>query len=307
MTAPRQKNVLKEKHKDLLFYCIMMAFPVLQFCVFYIGVNFNSILLAFQNIDLLAGTRTFTFDNVTDAFRQLTQSPALLDALKTSFVAFLVVMFVSTPLGLLFSFYIYKKQPGHGIFRVILFLPSILSAIVMVSVFQLFVDKAMPVAALDIFGFRMAGGLLENVDTRFITIIFYNVWFGFGTNVLLYTNAMSAISPDVVESAHLDGAVGIREFFHISLPMIWPTIITFVVVNVAGIFINQLNLFSFYGAAAPDGVRTYGYYLYKEVQTAKSVAEYPILSAIGLLLTVVAVPLTLAIRRLMEKLGPKTD
>ncbi len=302
----KKRRTLKEKHKDLLFYCLMMALPVLQFVVFYIGVNFNSVLLAFQDIDLL-GETTYTLDNFTDAFQQITQSPALLSALKTSLVAFCVIMLISTPLGLLFSYYIYKKQPGHGIFRVILFLPSILSAIVMVVIFQKFVEQAIPSAANLWFGIEMTG-LLENVDTRFVTIMFYNVWFGFGTNVLLYTNAMSGISPEVVESAHLDGAVGFKEFLHISLPMIWPTIVTFVVVNVAGIFVNQLNLFSFYGAAAPGEVQTYGYYLYKEVQDAgNDMTGYPILSAIGLMMTVVAVPLTLGIRRLMEKLGPSED
>ncbi len=301
-----KRRTLKEKHKDLIFYCLMMAFPVLQFLVFYIGVNFNSILLAFQDIDLLAGTKVFTLQNIRDAFQQITQSPALLAALRTSLVAFVIIMCISTPLALLFSYYIYKKQPGHGIFRVILFLPSILSAIVMVAIFQAFVERAIPSASKLFFGADMLG-LLENVDTRFVTLMFYNVWFGFGTNVLLYTNAMSGISPEVVESAHLDGAVGLKEFLHISLPMIWPTLVTFVVVNVAGIFVNQLNLFSFYGAAAPEGVQTYGYYLYKEVQTAKSEAEYPILSAIGLLLTLVAVPLTMGIRRLLEKCGPKEE
>ncbi len=307
MTALKRRITLKEKHKDLLFYCIMIAFPVLQFAVFYIGVNFNSLLLAFQETDLAAGTTAFTWNNVAEAFRQITQSPALLTALKTSLTAFVIIMCISTPLGLLFSFYIYKKQPGSGIFRVILFLPSILSAIVMVVIFQKFVEQAIPSLASDWFGLEMVG-LLENVDSRFVTIMFYNVWFGFGTNVLLYTNAMSGISPEVVESAHLDGAVGIREFFHISLPSIWPTIVTFVVVNVAGIFVNQLNLFSFYGAAAPGDVQTYGYYLYKEVQDAGlDESGYPLLAAIGLLMTLVAVPLTMGIRRLLEKLGPNED
>ncbi len=308
MTTPKKKRTLREKDKDLIFYCLMMAFPVLQFVVFYIGVNFNSILLAFQDISIAEGVKTvtFTFDNITDAFQQLTKSPALIYAMKNSLVAFAVIMFISTPLGLLFSYYIYKKQPGAGAFRVILFLPSILSAIVMVTIFSQFVNAAIPSIAKKYFDVEMQG-LMANVDTRFITLMFYAVWFGFGTNVLMYTNAMSGIAPEVVESAHLDGAVGFKEFLHISLPMIWPTIVTFVVVNVAGIFVNQLNLFSFSGAAAPEDMWTYGYYLYKEVQTADSEAEYTILAAIGLLMTLVAVPLTMGIRRLMEKLGPTED
>ncbi len=304
MKSPTKRFTLKEKHRDLIFYIIMMAFPVLQFLVFYIGVNFNSILLAFQDINLADGTSTFTLSKISEAFRMITQSSALLSALKNSLISFAIIVGVSTPLGLLFSFYIYKKQPGHGIFRVILFLPSILSAIVMVAIFQAFVERAVPSMAFNFFGVTMSG-LLENVDSRFATILFYNVWFGFGTNVLMYTNAMSGIDPSLVEASHLDGATGFREFCHVTLPVIYPTIVTFVVVNVAGIFINQLNLFSFYGPNASDGIRTYGYYLFTKVERAASEAEYPVLSAIGLLMTVVAVPLTMGIRRLMEKFGPR--
>ncbi len=306
MKLQKKQILLKEKHKDLLFYILMMAFPVAQFVVFYIGVNFNSVLLAFQDIDIAAGTKTFTLDNAAEAFRLITQSSALVSALKNSLLSFAIIVVVSTPLGLLFSYYIYKKQPGHGVFRVILFLPSILSAIVMVAIFQAFVERAVPGMANSLFGISISG-LLENVDSRFTTIMFYNIWFGFGTNVLMYTNAMSGIDPSLVEASHLDGATGFREFIHVTLPSIYPTVVTFVVVSVAGIFVNQLNLFSFFGPNASDEIRTYGYYLYAKVQKAASEAEYPVLSAIGLMMTMVAVPLTMGIRRLMEKFGPRAD
>ena len=38
----KKRKLLKGKHKDLIFYSLMMLFPIAQFCVFYIGVNFNS-------------------------------------------------------------------------------------------------------------------------------------------------------------------------------------------------------------------------------------------------------------------------
>ncbi len=296
----------KGQYKDLFFYIIMMAFPVLQFCLFYIGVNFNSILLAFKRIDLLSGEFTYTIDNFVEAFRMITESTALLAAMKNSILVFVISTVISIMLSLLFSYYIAKKMPGSGAFRVILFLPSILSAIVMTTIFQAFVERAIPSAASQWFGFEMSG-MLENTATRFATLIFYAIWIGFGTNVLMYTNAMSAIDPSVIESAHLDGCTGIREFWHITLPSIYPTLTTFLVVSVAGIFTNQLNLFSFYGGGAPEEVRTYGYYLYARVQAAQSEAEYPVLSAIGLMLSIIAIPLTLGAKALLEKYGPGED
>ena len=54
----KEKKPLIGRQKDLIFYCLMMIWPVAQFCVFYIGVNFNSILLSFQDIDIVNGTTT---------------------------------------------------------------------------------------------------------------------------------------------------------------------------------------------------------------------------------------------------------
>lgn len=306
MEMNRKKRVLSAKHKDLIFYVLMMAFPTLQFCVFYIGVNGSSILMTFQNIDIVTNTTVWTFDTFTRVFKMMTGDPEILSLAKMSLLSYLLLLCIGTPLGVLFSFYIYKKMPLSGAFRVILFLPSIISAIVMVTIFQFFVERAVP-AYVKLFTGKTVPGLMENVDTRFAVIIFYNVWVVFGTNVLMYSNGMSAINSEIVESAHLDGATGIREFWHITLPSVYPTLSTFLITGVAGIFTNQLNLYSFYGLGAPPELQTFGYYLYRRVQSAASMSEYPELAAMGFLLTLVAVPLTLAVKYLLEKFGPKED
>ena len=51
-----------------------------------------------------------------------------------------------------------------------------------------------------------------SIDRRFATVMFYNIFIGFATSVLMYANKMSSISTEVIESAHLDGASGIKEF-----------------------------------------------------------------------------------------------
>lgn len=296
----------KGKKRDILFYCIMLVWPVAQFAVFYIGVNGNSILMAFQNIDISTNTTTWTFDNIVNAFTMMTTSPLLLNALKMSLLSYFLMLVIGTPLGLLFSYYIFKKHFGSNFFKVLLFLPSIISAIVMVTIYRFFVERAVPTMMNSWFGITMQG-LLENTATRYATIIFYNIWVGFGTSTLMYSNAMAGISPEVIESAHVDGATGLREFWHIVLPMVYPTLTTFLITGVAGLFTNQINLYSFYGAGAPSDMITYGYYLYTQTATAASEAEYPLLSAMGLILTVVTVAITFVVRWLLEKFGPSED
>jgi hypothetical protein len=41
-------RIHNKRKQDLIFYIVMLAYPVLQFAIFYVGVNFNSILMAFQ-------------------------------------------------------------------------------------------------------------------------------------------------------------------------------------------------------------------------------------------------------------------
>ena len=116
-----------------------------------------------------------------------------------------------------------------------------------------------------------------------------------------------ATMEEVIEAAKLDGATGIKKFFYVVFPQVFGTVSTFLIIGVAGIFTNQINLFSFYEASAPDDVRTLGYYLYVRAQLAVNEAEFPELSALGLLLTAIAVPLTMLVKRLLEKFGYSED
>lgn len=75
--------------------------------------------------------------------------------------------------------------------------------------------------------------------------------------------------------------------------------------GVAGIFINQLNLYSFYGSSSP--IQTFGYWIYVQTANAKSKAEYPVISAMGIIFTVIIVPVTFAVRKALVKFGPREE
>lgn len=111
--------------------------PLLQFTLFYICVNFNSVLLALKEYDALTGEMSWVgFANFKKFFYELTHTTLFTVAIRNSLVAWAVNMFVGILLGMIFSYYIFKKMPMHGIFKVLLFLPSIVSSIVMVMVYR---------------------------------------------------------------------------------------------------------------------------------------------------------------------------
>ncbi len=289
------------RQKKIFFWCLV-ALPLLQFFIFYIVVNINSILLAFKTFETETATYYFSgFQNFTKFISDITNEPTMVMAAKNSLRLYLAALTFGLPLNLIFSFFIYKKTPGHRSFRIILFLPQIISSLVVSLMFRYFVEELLE----SIIGFN----LLQSKDTGFSTIIFYCVWASFGTQILIYTSAMSKIDESLVEAGKLDGMNYFQEFFRITLPLIYPTITIFLVVGVAGLFTSQASLFNFYGAGARADLQTIGYIFFVKVfrNTEASFAQYPYAAAAGLLFTSIVVPITFLAKYLLEKFGPKVD
>ena len=280
----------------------MLAFPIAQFAIFYLFVNINSLILAFRQYDYSVGSFAgFGFENFSRTISMFFSEPSYIYSLRNSLIAFFVGTAIGLPLTLFFSYFIYKKMPFHNLFKVLLFMPSILPAIVLVLLFKYFTERAYPeiiYAVIDV----DVQGLLENISTTFPTIIFYGLWSGFGVSVIMYVSAMYSINESTVEAAQIDGAGPLREFFSITFPGIYPTFVTFMVISVAAIFTNQLNLYSFFGIDAEIQNYTFGYFLFKELRITP-MSGYPYLASIGIVLTLISAPITLLCKHLLEKYG----
>lgn len=306
----KRKNglALDRKKKRLLFYLSIVILPTIQFCILYLYVNFNTIILGFKNYEVIPGQLGYKvvfagLENFKVAWRVLTSETGML---KNSLLLFVWNLFVGTTLALVFSYYIYKKYPCSTVFRVLLFMPQIVSGLIFGLLFKYVVGEVY--MAL----FSQELSLLENVSTKFGTVLFYEIWIGFGVNVIMYTGAMSNINESIVESAHLDGAGLLREFVYITLPMIYNTLTTFIIVQISSIFTAQMHLYTLFGTGANE-LSTFGYYLYLQalnsdvVVTKTGYLSYPQLSALGFIISCIMIPIVLLTRKLMEKFGPSID
>lgn len=293
--------------RDYVFYFVLVIIPVVQFAIMYVAVNFNSILMSFQSYDKDTGVFSWAgLDNYKRFFTELGTNSLWKTMFLNSTIAFFVAQFITKSLAVFFSYYIYKKHFGYKVFRVILFIPSIISSVVTVAVFSQFIDGAFPSILNSWFGMTAQGGL-ANQETTFFWILFYNVWIAFGPSLLIYSSTMNDISPSVTEAAKIDGCKPFMEFFHIILPNIWPTYVVFTVATLASYFGNSLSIYAFYGSWADDRLYTFGYYLFRNAEIYKGSLEgYPYLSTIGVCFTAVLVPIVLGIRKLMLKFGPST-
>ena len=311
------KKALTRKQKRLIFYSLMFALPLLQFVIFYLYVNFNSFIIAFQRttpkLDGLGYDVHITAQNFKKAF-SFFFSGASGKMIWNSVQLLLCQLFIVTPLALLFSYYIAKGKRGSAFFRVMLYLPQVVSVVVLGILFQYIANEVYPHVAEKVFGKKGVIGLLLPVSTynaKFYTALIFTLWFSFGANTLIFTSAMSGVDQSVIEAAQLDGVSSLQEFVHIYIPMTFSTVTTFIITGIVGIFNNQMNLHIFF--ANSGDVDVFGYYFYRitalnvENVAGGKMMNLNELAALGLIATAILVPVTLVIRKLMNKYGPSAE
>jgi len=295
--------------RDLIFYICLVALPLIQFCIFYVFVNFNSILLAFQKYDIFSKKTTFVgFENFKTACEKLFTTKEFAIMFKNSFIFYGFTLLIGVPFAFFFAYYVYKKAPLSGLFKVVLYLPQVISSAVLIIIYKYFVEKALPSLSEAIFSVKMKG-LLDSGTREFYTILFFSIYLGFGTQVLMYVSAMGGINESVVEAAEMDGAGFFREMWYVTLPSVFPTAITFITVGMAAIFTADMGLFSFNGnvGVSPE-IKNLGYYMYTELQlnpNDKNILSG--LSSMGIIFTLMLAPVVFATRYLLNKFGPRED
>ena len=142
---------------------------------------------------------------------------------------------IAYPISQFFAFIIYKKCPLSGAFKTILYLPSILSSMVIAMFFKYFVERALP-AYLGAFGVKNVPLLLNTESTAFGTIMFYTLFFAMPGAIVINTGTMSRVPVDLIEYGKLEGIGMFRELVTVVVPLIWPMISTSLVLSCTSVF-----------------------------------------------------------------------
>lgn len=293
----------KRKNKRTLFIVLMLAFPLAQFLVFWVYVNYSSIVMAFQNFEGFNSTG-FTFSNFAKFFKDISAPESnLRNSVFNSLWLFPVSNFIALPLTILFSFILYKKVMFHKFFRLVFFLPSVLSSVIMVSVFKNTIAVGGPVdALLKTFGMTDIPIWLADERTAFGIILFFTVWCGLGFNIVLLSAAIGRVPQDIFEYDRLEGVGLFRELFQVVVPLVWSTITTLFVIGTSGVFVTVGPVLLMTNGQYNTG--TIAFFIFNEVKYAGSY-NYP--SAVGLIFTLVAMPLVLGVKKLLEKIGDNVE
>lgn len=301
-------SVAKERRK-LLFYGLWMLLPLSQLAIFYFAVNINSILLAFQKYTVTDGRGAYVFagfENFKNLFADGVgfSLNGLKTMVKNTLLGFFIPEIITFLPSIITSYYVYKKCLFSKFFRVLLYLPTLLSVLALSIIQYYILELGVPEIAGK-FG-KDLDGILSNPDTALTGLIVLQIWFGFCKGIMLYPATMSSIPDSAIESARIDGCDAWGEFWHIILPLIYPTITVMFIADLAGIARVDLGTFNMYGQYTDPKLYTIGYYLYNETLKA-GIADYPHLATFGVFLTLIVVPVVLLVRYLLNKFGPSED
>ncbi len=307
----QQSHSVKQRKKDLVFVLCMLALPLANFLVFWLWPNFQSIVIAFK-VPTIEGFTLFNFQRFFGELADPVVGPGLWRQIGNNFIMFFVHTFVQIPLVLFLSYILFKKIYGYKVFRILFYLPSILGGTIMTQIFKSIVQVNGPIhnlaAAIGV-PVDPYLGLLDSPETGMAMLIIYTLWTGVGSNMIMFTGAMNRVPQDIFESARLDGIGFFREFVNIILPLIWPTVTTMVVFSMVGMFSGAgIVMLLCEGNSACHNI---GYYILRYTLGADSTPNvldgYSYPAAIGLIFTLVNVPLVFFIKWLCDKIGKDVE
>lgn len=307
-SIPRKRRWNGRKVRENLFVLSIVAYPLALFLLMYVAVNINSFVMAFQNTNIEGNTIFVGLENFKKYFQLMATNDNILhisivNSLKMYFINLLICM----PLYIIFAYLLFKRYRGHSIIRGIIMLPQIVSGMVICLLFKKFVDNALPAIMKSLFGMEDFPLLLSDPRYSFGTTLFYMIWVSFSVSLIVYSNAMNEIDDEIFESAKIDGLDNIfAELWYIILPLIFPTLTTFITVGFASFLSDCGPIVTFYGDAAPAEVYNMGYFFTAQI-LKNNTQTFNMLAAGGIALSLIIAPLTHLLKTLMEKYGPKAE
>ena len=238
--------MLKSKGRSrFIFLCVAPA--VILFTVFMIIPTLNVFRMSLFERGAYSPTETFVGLN---NFEVLFQDAKFIRSMQNTILLIVVVTIITFFFALTFAAILTREKiKGQDFFRVIFYIPNILSIVVISGIFSAIYkpENGMLNTLLSFFAGETVQVLWKDAKLVMVSIIIAMVWQAIGYYMVMYMASMSAVSLSLYESASLDGAGRLTQFFQITIPLIWTNIrttLTFFIIsniNMAFLFVKAMT------------------------------------------------------------------
>ncbi len=287
MSGATKRFIATSTIPTFVLYFIFVLYPI-----------FEMFRLSFMKWNGLLGSKTFVgFNNFKILF---TEDKYFWPALQNTVYLIIVVTIITFCCAMLFASMLAKSDiKGKSFFRIVFYIPNILSIVVISSIFYMLYSSDYGIIGpfLKLFG-KEYTGVLGNPDGVVKAIAVAMIWQAIGYYMVMYLAAMDSISDELYESAGLDGAGKLRQFFSITLPLTWQVVrvtLTFFIIstiNMSFLFVNAMT------QGGPDGASNV---LLMHMTNQRSAGNFGYAMAIGVVLFLFAYALSLLVNWLTSK------
>ncbi|WLR61474.1 carbohydrate ABC transporter permease [Guptibacillus hwajinpoensis] len=234
----------------LIIYLVYVIYPILS----TLGYSFYS----------WDGTNDKTFIGL-DNYVQLFNDAVFWTSLTNNAWVVLTSVFVQIPLGMIMALMLFAPIRGIRLFSSVYFLPFLMST---VAIGLLWVYMFDPINGIinqivNLLGFENVAWLSDE-NTSLIAILLVVVWQFSPFYMILFKAAMVGIGEELYESAQIDGANSWQKFFHITLPLLMPTIVSSSILAIVG-SLKAFDIFYIMTGGGPNhATELMGTYMFKQ-------------------------------------------
>ena len=237
-----------EKNKGRSRFIVLCVAPaVILFVIFMIIPTLNVFRMSLFERGAYSPTETFVaFEN----FKALVNDSNFIRAMQNTILLIVVVTMITFALALVFAGILTRENiKGKELLRVIFYIPNILSIVVISGIFSAIYEpeNGMLNSLLSMISGHEVSTLWKGEDLVMLSLIIAMVWQAIGYYMVMYMASMAAVPQSLYESAGLDGAGRVKQFFQITIPLIWTNIrttLTFFIIstiNMAFLFVKAMT------------------------------------------------------------------
>ena len=253
------------------FILLCVAPAVILFTVFMIIPTINVFRMSLFQRSAYSTTEDFVG---MENFTRLMKDTNFIRSMQNTILLIVVVTIVTFAFALVFAAILTREKiKGQNFLRIIFYIPNILSVVVISAIFSAIYDTNNGTlnSLLSLFSGKTVQVLWKGENMVMVSLIIAMVWQAIGFYMVMYMASMASVPQSLYESAGLDGAGRVTQFFQITLPLIWTNIrttLTFFIIstiNMAFLFVKAMT------SGGPNGASEVALsYMYKQAYTNSS-------------------------------------
>lgn len=225
---------MRLRTREALVAYLFLAPFIIFFIVFVVRAVVTAVNMSFYDWQILKPVHPYIG---IDNFKELFSDYVWWIAVKNTLVFTIMTVAGTTIVALLAAVAVTQPVKGNGFFRVLLYMPQLLSVGVvgLTWVWLLSTQFGVLNYGLSFLGLRPVNWLGdENLVIPALSLT--TIWWGFGFPMLIFIAGLQGIPEHLYEAARIDGASGRQLFFYITLPLLRPTILFVTVTGVIAHF-----------------------------------------------------------------------